>query len=134
MVWFNSASISGVSLRVAQPLLNKLNGMEGHVNSPEKWSSYNSRKPRINWPQSIACYFFDNWTVYIQLEPIFGDGQQSGTGTVDPRRERRFSVRAIFSFASSAFSLTPRTMSSGAFSTNCKIKPDRKSYNMFWCD
>lgn len=41
-------------------------------------------------------------------------------GAVDLRRARRFLVRIIFSSASAAFSWTPRTTSSGAFSTNCR--------------
>jgi hypothetical protein len=39
-------------------------------------------------------------------------------GAVDLRRARRFLVRIIFSSASAAFSRTPWTTSSGAFSTN----------------
>jgi hypothetical protein len=38
--------------------------------------------------------------------------------TVDCKKASRFLVREIFSSASDAFSRTPRTISSGAFSTN----------------
>lgn len=43
------------------------------------------------------------------------------TTAVDWRRASRFLVNVSFSSASAAFSRTPRTISSGAFSTNCYI-------------
>ena len=42
--------------------------------------------------------------------------------TVDCRNASRFLVREIFSSASDAFSRTPRTISSGAFSTNYSME------------
>ena len=46
------------------------------------------------------------------------DGAYCETKTVDLRKAKRFLVRLIFSSASAAFSWTPRTISSGAFSMN----------------
>jgi hypothetical protein len=49
--------------------------------------------------------------------------------TVDCKKASRFLVREIFSSASDAFSRTPRTISSGAFSTNY-MKEKGKWLNM----
>lgn len=70
----------------------------------------------------------------------------SVTRTLDLRRASRFLVRIIFSSASAAFSWTPWTTSSGAFSTNCReqdrnckrhttiIMTGKTPWQLSWCD
>lgn len=88
-------------------------------------------KPKYNVPlfnvvhlcTDLLCYS----EVTISVEICFTDNQNwhsEGNAdyyvyveTVDCRKVRRFLVREIFSSASDAFSRTPRTMFSGAFST-----------------
>ena len=63
------------------------------------------------------------------------ENNYSETKIVDWRNDKRVFVRFNFSSASAAFSRTPRTTSSGAFSTNCRQTVNKgQQSNMHNCE